>query len=83
MHAVPLQRPNLALVDKLEYLLAEARAGRLLSLVFAGEIAGGEMTQGYSEMEDRYALIGALEALKFLLMEDIAGDARGIDPPSA
>lgn len=82
MRAVPLHRPNPALANKLEYLLAEARAGRLQSLVFAGEIAGGEITRGYAEIDDRLALIGALEALKFLLMEDIWRDASEVDPPA-
>lgn len=83
MRVIPIHRPNPRLVGKLEYLLEEAMSGRLISLVFAGEIAGGGMTRGYSEMDDRYALIGALESLKFLLLEDISSDARETDPSAS
>jgi len=47
-------------IEKLESLLAAARDGKILSMIYVCEQAGGTVTTGGTRLKDRYQMLGYL-----------------------
>lgn len=62
------------IVERLEELLGEARAGKLSSLAFAVVYRDGSTGNGHSVLASIATMIGSVEALKFELLKMLTGD---------
>lgn len=83
MNVVKLAEPDDAfrkeVVEKLEDLLASAREGKILSIVYACERPGDEVSVGCSRIKDRYRIKGYLDHLSFMTSLSLHDDSVPTD----
>ena len=71
---------NTELVDMLERLLADAKAGDLLGMVAVMEITGRELGTVTSGITQPFAVLGALEFAKMRIAAQIEGALDPVTP---
>lgn len=62
-------------VGRLEALLQAAKDGEILSIVYACERPGNEVTVGCSRIKDRYVILGYLAHLQYMTSLSIHDDS--------
>jgi hypothetical protein len=79
MNVVPLRQPDSSVVALLKSLLRQAEAGEIVSLIYSVEVAGGKVENGYSKIEDIYCMIGQLERMKSMLLNELNGPMEEVE----
>ena len=62
-------------IERLEQLLERARAGEILSIVYACERPGSACTYGSTHIKDRYLLLGFLAHAMHMTHQSLDADA--------
>ena len=78
MEIVPLHSPDEETMALLQALLQQAERGELQSLVYSAEKIGGTIQSGHTALRNNYEVIGQLERMKHLLLQDLSRRTRSV-----
>ena len=67
--ALPAPGFNADVVERLEGLLAEAKAGEILSIMFVADLKGSEVACGWTGCENLYSLAGQAARIQHLIQK--------------
>jgi hypothetical protein len=75
----PDREYRVEVIAKLKDLLAAARDGQILSIVYACELPAGRVTTGMTRIKDRYTVLGELAYMSHRTCQWLDEDAEESD----